>query len=133
MTERAANELLSLPMFPELTDEQVDEAMDLVGLLRTRIPDSPLIFQIETASAQWRQKMGMGNLSPELTKLAQDVDHELKIMDLTMMLFLGGKERTEEEFRTLFAASGWKLNRIIPTAGMPIRPPTWSTGVCIPR
>lgn len=39
-----------------------------------------------------------------------------KIMDLTMMLFLGGKERTEAEFRTLFHASGWKLNRIIPTA-----------------
>jgi hypothetical protein len=38
-----------------------------------------------------------------------------KIMDLTMML-LGGKERTEEEFRTLFTASGWKLNRVIPTA-----------------
>jgi hypothetical protein len=31
------------------------------------------------------------------------------------MLFSGGKERTEEEFRTLFAGSGWRLNRIIPT------------------
>ncbi len=39
-----------------------------------------------------------------------------KMMDLVMMLFGGGQERTEEEFRTLFAASGWKLNRIIPTA-----------------
>lgn len=38
-----------------------------------------------------------------------------KIMDLTMMLFSGGKERTEEEFRTLLEASDWKLNRIIPT------------------
>jgi O-methyltransferase domain len=38
-----------------------------------------------------------------------------KLMDLTMML-LGGKERTQEEFRTLFAASGWKLSRVIPTA-----------------
>ena len=32
------------------------------------------------------------------------------------MLFSGGKERTEEEFSALFAASGWRLNRIIPTA-----------------
>ena len=39
-----------------------------------------------------------------------------KVMDLTMMLFSGGKERTEDEFRTLFEASGWRLNRIIPTA-----------------
>jgi hypothetical protein len=39
-----------------------------------------------------------------------------KIMDLTMMLFVGGKERTEEEFRELLEASGWKLSRVIPTA-----------------
>ena len=39
-----------------------------------------------------------------------------KVMDLMMMLFSGGKERTEHEFRALFAASGWRLNRIIPTA-----------------
>ena len=39
-----------------------------------------------------------------------------KLMDLTMMLFSGGKERTEDEFGVLFEASGWKLNRIIPTA-----------------
>ena len=38
-----------------------------------------------------------------------------KIRDLTMMLFTGGKERTEEEFGALLAASGWKLNRILPT------------------
>ena len=38
-----------------------------------------------------------------------------KISDLTMMLFTGGRERTEEEFRALLAASGWKLNRIVPT------------------
>jgi len=40
----------------------------------------------------------------------------IKLMDLIMMLFSGGKERTEEEFRTLFARSGWRLNRIVPTA-----------------
>jgi O-methyltransferase domain len=38
-----------------------------------------------------------------------------KVMDLLMMLFSGGKERTEHEFRALFAASGWRLNRVIPT------------------
>lgn len=42
-----------------------------------------------------------------------------KVMDLTMMMFSdGGKERTEDEFRTLFEASGWKLNRISPTASL---------------
>jgi O-methyltransferase domain len=38
-----------------------------------------------------------------------------KIMDLEMLLFPGGYERTEQQFRDLFAASGWRLNRIIPT------------------
>jgi hypothetical protein len=42
--------------------------------------------------------------------------HFSKIADLEMMLFPSGKERTEAEFRELFAAAGWKLTRIIPTA-----------------
>lgn len=39
-----------------------------------------------------------------------------KFLDVTMMIFSGGKERTESEFRQLFAENGWKLERIIPTA-----------------
>ena len=39
-----------------------------------------------------------------------------KIMDIQMMLIPGGLERTEQQFRELLAASGWRLNRIIPTA-----------------
>lgn len=42
--------------------------------------------------------------------------HIGKIMDLEMLLLPGGKERTEAEFRELFAASGWRLTRVIPTA-----------------
>jgi hypothetical protein len=42
--------------------------------------------------------------------------HFGKIADLEMMLFPSGKERTEAEFRELFAAAGWKLTRVIPTA-----------------
>ena len=38
-----------------------------------------------------------------------------KILDLEMLLLPGGRERTEQQFRELFAASGWRLNRIIPT------------------
>ena len=39
-----------------------------------------------------------------------------KFLDLQMMIFPSGCERTEKQFRNLFAASGWRLNRIIPTA-----------------
>jgi len=39
-----------------------------------------------------------------------------KLLDLEMLLLPGGRERTEQQFRDLFAASGWRLNRVIPTA-----------------
>jgi hypothetical protein len=39
-----------------------------------------------------------------------------KFLDLQMLIFPSGCERTEKQFRQLFAASGWQLSRIIPTA-----------------
>ena len=38
-----------------------------------------------------------------------------KLLDLTMLVLPGGKERTEEEYRTLFKAGGFQLTRIVPT------------------
>jgi hypothetical protein len=38
-----------------------------------------------------------------------------KIMDLAMLLFIDGLERTETQFRNLFASAGWRVTRIIPT------------------
>jgi len=39
-----------------------------------------------------------------------------KLLDIEMLVMtVGGKERTEAEFAELFAASGLKLNRIVPT------------------
>ena len=40
----------------------------------------------------------------------------VKFLDLQMLIFPSGRERTEPEFRKLLEASGWKLSRIIPTA-----------------
>ena len=39
-----------------------------------------------------------------------------KFLDLQMLIFPGGRERTEAQFRPLLAAAGWKLSRVIPTA-----------------
>lgn len=39
-----------------------------------------------------------------------------KVLDLTMLLIPGGQERTEEEYRALFAAAGFRLTKIVPTA-----------------
>lgn len=38
-----------------------------------------------------------------------------KLLDLTMLTIPGGKERTEAEYRELFAAGGFTLTRIVPT------------------
>ncbi|HVG33055.1 MAG TPA: methyltransferase [Pyrinomonadaceae bacterium] len=38
-----------------------------------------------------------------------------KIMDIEMMLLPGGTERTEAEYRELFAAAGFRLTRVVPT------------------
>lgn len=39
-----------------------------------------------------------------------------KFLDIQMLIFPGGCERTEKQFRELFAAAGWQLSRVIPTA-----------------
>ncbi len=38
-----------------------------------------------------------------------------KFLDLVMLLIPGGKERTEEEYRDLFAQAGFELSKIVPT------------------
>jgi hypothetical protein len=38
-----------------------------------------------------------------------------KFLDLQMLIFPGERERTEKEFRELFAAAGWQLSPVIPT------------------
>jgi hypothetical protein len=38
----------------------------------------------------------------------------LKSGDLEMLVMQNGRERTEEEFRSLLASAGFQLNRVIP-------------------
>jgi hypothetical protein len=37
------------------------------------------------------------------------------LLDLNMLVMSGGRERTQEEYRSLFEASGFSLTRVIPT------------------
>jgi hypothetical protein len=39
-----------------------------------------------------------------------------KFLDLQMLIFPGGRERTEKEFCELLTSAGWRLTRVIPTA-----------------
>ncbi|HEU4546334.1 MAG TPA: methyltransferase, partial [Microlunatus sp.] len=41
--------------------------------------------------------------------------HFAKILDLDMMIFVGGRERTEQEFASLLGRAGFHLTRVIPT------------------
>jgi hypothetical protein len=41
--------------------------------------------------------------------------HMSKILDLEMLFFPGGRERTEQEYAELFAKAGFRLTRVIPT------------------
>jgi hypothetical protein len=41
--------------------------------------------------------------------------HMSKVIDIEMLFFPGGKERTEQEFRELFAKAGLRMTRIVPT------------------
>ena len=38
-----------------------------------------------------------------------------QVMNLNMLVLLGGRERTAEEFRRLLEAAGFQLERVIPT------------------
>ena len=41
--------------------------------------------------------------------------HPGKLLDIEMIVFLMGQERSESEFRTLFAKAGFRLTRVVPT------------------
>jgi hypothetical protein len=46
---------------------------------------------------------------------ADNQPHLGKFIDIEMMVFPGGRERSEEEFRQLFSKAGLRLNRVVPT------------------
>jgi hypothetical protein len=38
-----------------------------------------------------------------------------KLLDVHMLVWTGGKERTEDEYRALMAAADFELTRVVPT------------------
>lgn len=39
-----------------------------------------------------------------------------KFIDIAMLLLTGGRERSADEYRELLASTGFRLNRVVPTA-----------------
>lgn len=54
-------------------------------------------------------------LVADMVVISDNKPHFAKLMDNGMLVLLGGKERTPEEFADIFQKAGFKLNRIIPT------------------
>ena len=47
---------------------------------------------------------------------AGDEPHPAKVIDITMLAMLTGRERTEREYRALLDSAGFTLDRIVPSA-----------------
>jgi len=43
--------------------------------------------------------------------------HPAKVLDIVMLALTGGRERTRDEYASLFEAGGFRLERVIPTTG----------------
>jgi hypothetical protein len=80
-----------------------DRAATILASIRRVIPDGGRLLVVEPVMPA----------SP-----AGSADVLMMVMsDLNMLVCTGGKERTEAEFRELFAAGGFSLDRIAPATG----------------
>ncbi len=52
----------------------------------------------------------------ECELLDQNVPSNGKFIDIVMLILTGGRERSTDEYRELLASTGFRLNRIVPTA-----------------
>ena len=51
----------------------------------------------------------------EMVIAAGDAPHRGKMLDMTMLVQLGGQERTEAEYALLLSKAGFHLTRVVPT------------------
>jgi hypothetical protein len=61
-------------------------------------------------------KPGGRLLIVEMVLPAGDTPHPGKVLDMVMLVFPGGQERTEAEYASLLGKAGFRLNRVVPTA-----------------
>ena len=52
----------------------------------------------------------------EMVLPAGDTPHPGKVLDMVMLVFPGGQERTEAEYAALLGKAGFRLSRVVPTA-----------------
>ena len=69
-----------------------------------------LLTSIATAARPGARLVVLEHVVPE-----GDQPHMSKMLDLTMLVMTGGKERTAAEFEELFASAGFRLDQIVQT------------------
>jgi len=82
------------------TDKQ---SQQILQQIRNAAPDVAKLLVVETV------------LPNENASAAGTGVHFGNHLDINMLVLTGGRERTPDEFTRLFAASGWRLSRVIPT------------------
>lgn len=80
-------------------DWQDEEALKILANIRRAMSPSGRLILLET-------------VVPEVGK-----KHFAKLLDIEMIVHAGGRERTRDEYAALLARGGFRLDRIIPTAG----------------
>jgi predicted O-methyltransferase YrrM len=82
-----------------LHDWDDDRCATLLGHVRRRIPEGGRLVVIEPVLAE---------------RVADAPSPGTYLSDLNMLVNVGGRERTEAEFRDLFARGGFSLDRVVP-------------------
>jgi O-methyltransferase domain len=78
-------------------DWEDDDAVRILRGVRAAVADDGVALVVE-------RELGAPNENPDA-----------KFSDLNMMVGPGGRERSRDEFATLFAQSGFALERVVPT------------------
>jgi hypothetical protein len=76
-----------------------DDAIKILQTIRRAIPPDGILLLVESLAGADARPTGLSDL---------------------LMLVIGGRDRTEADFRSLLAATGYSLNRIINTAASSI-------------
>jgi len=77
--------------------------------------DEKAVLILQNCRKALSGKKGATILLVESVIPAGNEPHLGKFIDIEMMVFPGGRERTEEEFRQLLSSAGLRLNRVVPT------------------
>ncbi|MFJ4717524.1 methyltransferase [Streptomyces sp. NPDC088785] len=75
-----------------------DKALEILRNVRAAVPDHGKLLLVE------------------MVPTPDNEPHSAKLVDLWLMLLVGGKERTREQYADLLARAGFRLERIVETA-----------------